>query len=275
VTNFLGVPVDAAYHLVSGFTGFLTPALGGVAAVAAIILFTVAERALLMPLSLRALRGQAAMAKLAPQLQVLRQKYAKQPERLQREMTELYRREGTSMLAGITPFLLQWPLVSVMYLLFRSAQIGGTPNTLLSHDLLGVPLGSHWLAGAGALSGAGLVFLGLFILLAVAAWLAVRLGQLMTPEPPATAQVAPGARRAPGTPGAAAVPGRRTTGWLLRVLPYVTVVIAAFLPLAAGIYLLTSTAWALAERAFFWKTGRIPGALPSPERAPVAARDRA
>ncbi len=193
MTNFLGVPVDAAYHLVSGFTGFLTPALGGVAAVAAIILFTVAVRALLMPLSLRALRGQAAMAKLAPQLQVLRQKYAKQPERLQREMTELYRREGTSMLAGITPFLLQWPLVSVMYLLFRSAQIGGTPNTLLSHDLLGVPLGSHWLAGAGALSGHGLVFLGLFILLAVAAWLAVRLGKLMTPVPPATTHARAGA----------------------------------------------------------------------------------
>ncbi len=53
-----------------------------------------------------------------------------------------------------------------------------------------------------------------------------------------------------------------------------TVVIAAFLPLAAGIYLLTSTAWALAERAFFWKTGRIPGARSGPERAPVAARDR-
>jgi len=85
-----------------------------------------AVRLLLMPLSLRALRGQAAMAKLAPQMQALRQKYARQPERLQREMTELYRREGASMLAGITPFLLQWPLVSVMYLLFRSAQIGGT-----------------------------------------------------------------------------------------------------------------------------------------------------
>jgi hypothetical protein len=31
------------------------------------------------------------------------------------------------------------------------------------------------------------------------------------------------------------------------------VVIAAFAPLAAGIYLLTSLAWSLAERAFFWR----------------------
>jgi YidC/Oxa1 family membrane protein insertase len=35
-----------------------------------------------------------------------------------------------------------------------------------------------------------------------------------------------------------------------RVLPYFTVVVAAFVPLAAGVYLLTTTAWTLAERAF-------------------------
>ena len=45
MTSFPGVPVDAAYHLVAGFTSFLTPVLGGAAAVAAIILFTMAVRA--------------------------------------------------------------------------------------------------------------------------------------------------------------------------------------------------------------------------------------
>jgi len=242
MSNILGVPVDAAYHLVSGFTRFLTPALGGVAAVAAIVLFTVAVRLILMPLSLRGLRGQAAAARLAPQLQDLQKRYAKQPERLQREMTALYRREGTSMLAGLTPFLLQWPLVSVVYLLFRSAQVAGKPNMLLNRDLFGVPLGSHWLAAAGPVSVHGLVFLGVFALLAGLCWLSVRLGRLMTAQ-------AAGAN----TPG----------GALIRALPYLTVVIAAFVPLAAGIYLVVSTGWALAERSFFWRTGRIPGAAPA------------
>lgn len=42
---------------------------------------------------------------------------------------------------------------------------------------------------------------------------------------------------------------RITTGpKLLRLLPYGTVVFAAFVPLAAGIYLLTTTAWTAAER---------------------------
>ena len=251
MTSFLGVPVDAAYHLVASFTSFLTPALGGAAAVAAIVLFTVAVRLLLMPLSLRGLRGQAAAARLAPQIAALRKRYAKQPERLQREMTALYKREGTSMFAGLTPFLLQWPLVSVIYLLFRSTQIGGKPNTLLTRDLFGVPLGSHWLDGAGPVSMHGLVFLGVFVLLAALCWLSVRLGQLMTAQP-----------AGPTPPGAA----------LVRVLPYLTVVIAAFVPLAAGIYLIVSTGWALAERNFFWRTGRISAAPPGPPKAAAVSR---
>ena len=34
-----------------------------------------------------------------------------------------------------------------------------------------------------------------------------------------------------------------------NALPYTTLVIAAVMPLAAGLYLLTTTAWAAAERA--------------------------
>ena len=245
--SIFGVPVDAAYHLVSGFTGILTPVLGGVAAVAAIIAVTMAVRILLMPLSFRALRGQAVQARLAPQLLDLRQRYAKQPERLQREMSALYKREGTSMLAGITPFLLQWPLLSVTYLLFRSPRVAGRPNTLLSHDLFGVPLGMHWLSGAGPASAQGAVFLGVFALLAGLCWLAGRLGQLMTAQAaaalPAPAKTAQGQARAQ-TPA----PG---TWVLMKVLPYLTVVVAAFAPLAAGIYLLTSMGWSLAERRLY------------------------
>jgi YidC/Oxa1 family membrane protein insertase len=234
MSSFFGVPVDAAYHLVSGLTGILTPALGGLAAVAAIVAFTMAIRLLLMPLSLRALRGQAAQARLAPQLVALRQRYGKQPERLQREMAALYKREGFSMFAGFAPLLLQWPFLSVMYLLFRSPTVGGTANTLLTHDMFGVPLGAHGLSGAGPLdlaSAHGAVFVGLFALLAGLCWLSARLVRLMAAQ--ATAATA-------GSPGL-----------LVRALPYVTVVIAAFAPLAAGIYLLTTLAWSLAERMLY------------------------
>src|SRR6185312_3843422 len=232
MSSLFGVPVDAAYHLVFGLTGVLTPVLGGPAAVAAIIAFTMAVRLLLMPLSLRALRGQAAQARLAPQLLALRQRHGKQPERLQREMAALYKREGTSVFAGFAPLLLQWPFLSVMYLLFRSPTVGGTANTLLTHD----PLGAHWLSGAGLASAQAAVFLGLFVLLAGLCWLSARLGRLMTAQ-------------ATGTSPAAGAAGR--PGLLVRALPYLTVVIAAFAPLAAGIYLLTTLAWSLAERMLY------------------------
>ena len=256
MSSLLGVPVDAAYHLVFGLTGILTPVLGGLAAVAAIIAFTMAVRLLLMPLSLRALRGQAAQARLAPHLLALRQRYGKQPERLQREMAALYKREGTSMFAGFAPLLLQWPFLSVMYLLFRSPTVGGTANMLLTHDMLGVPLGAHWLSGAGPASAQGAVFLGLFVLLVGLCWLSARLGRLMTAQ-------ATGISPAPGAAG--------SPGLLVRALPYLTVVIAAFAPLAAGIYLLTTLAWSLGERMLYSRSaGRKAGPLSAPTTVPAA-----
>ena len=265
--SLFGVPVDAAYYLVSGITGILTPVLGGLAAVAAIIAFTMAVRILLMPLSLRALRGQAVQARLASQLQALRQRYARQPERLQREMSALYKREGTSLFAGVTPLLLQWPFLSVMYLLFRSPLVGGKLNTLLSHHLLGVPLGAHWLTGVGPASLHGAVFLGVFALLAGLCWLSARLGRLMA----AQASGSHGAAQASGSHGAATATGTGGTGLLVKALPYLTVVIAAFVPLAAGIYLLTSLAWSLAEREYFRRSATVPP-VSDGQQAPNARR---
>lgn len=241
MTGLFGVPVDAAYHLVFALTNFLTPVLGGLAAVAGIVVFTMAIRLLVMPLSFRALRGQAAMAKLAPRVQQLRKRYGRQPERLQRELTALYAKEGTSLLGGFVPLLAQWPVFSVLYLLFRSPTVAGGPNQLLSDHLFGVPLGAHWLTGAVALSAQSAVFLGVLAILAVICWLSVRVARRMA------ATVAP----APAQPQGGADGAARAVGLLGKVLPYLTVVIAAFAPLAAAVYLVVSVGWNVAERWAF------------------------
>jgi YidC/Oxa1 family membrane protein insertase len=253
MSALFGVPVDAAYHLVFALTTVLTPVLGGFAALAGIVVFTMAVRLLLAPLSFRALRGQAAMARLAPRIQQLRQRYGRQPERLQRELSALYAREGTSMLAGFAPLLAQWPVFSVLYLLFRSPTIAGAPNRLLSRDLLGVPLGHHVLSGAGLLSAQGAVFIGVFAVLAVICWLSARVARGMTTavtETAASTSLAAG----PATPAASGA-----AGLLTRVLPYLTVVIAAFAPLAAAVYLLVSTGWSVAERWLFSRRRQAAG----------------
>ena len=141
-------PIAVAYHLVSWLAQVLMPLTGGLATAAAIVVFTIAVRLLLSPLSFLGLRGQARIAALQPRIQELRARYARQPEKLQAELGALYAREGGGLLAGCLPLLLQLPFFSVMYRLFLSGTIGGKPNELLSRTLFGTPLGTHWLSGA-------------------------------------------------------------------------------------------------------------------------------
>ena len=257
---FPGVPVDAAYHVVSALAGLLAALPAGLATAAAIVGFTIAIRLLLLPLSFRAMRGMEAQARVAPRVQALSRRHAGQPDRLQRELAALYRAEGTSMFAGCLPTLAQWPVLSVVYLLFRSPRIAGAPNRLLSHGLFGAPLGSHWLGGAGPFSAQGAVFAGLFLLLAAIGWLSARLARSISPPAARSAATGATATRAVATratrpaSGAAAMKGDGQAGGampalLARALPYASVAVAAFVPLAAGLCLITTTAWTLGERA--------------------------
>lgn len=234
MSALFAIPVTAAYHLVSALAGLLAPLPAGLAAAAAIVAFTIAVRLLLLPLSYYAFRGERARARLAPRVQELRRRYGKQPERLQRELAALQAAEGTGAWAGCLPALLQLPFFSVVYRLFLSGSVGGHPNLLLRHRLFTVRLGSHWLAAA-PWSMHGLVFGVLFLLIALAGVASARL-----------------ARRWAG-PGQAAVPappevGARLTAALARVAPFTTVIFAAFVPLAAVLYLFTTTTWTLTER---------------------------
>lgn len=247
-TTVFGLPVDLACHLVGWIAVILAPLLGGLATVAAIIAFTMAIRLLLLPLSYFAVRGsvrgESARARLQPRIAELQRRHAQDPQRLQRELGALYRAEGSGMFGGCLPLLVQLPFLSVMYRLFTAHSVGGAPNTLLRHRLLAAPLGSHWLAGAGPLSAQGAVFAGLFVLLAVVALLAARAARRAAPAVPPVQPAA--GQPAAGRPGD--VPGGRAAGVVTWIVPFASLVTAAIVPLAAGLYLLTTTAWTLAER---------------------------
>src|ERR1700722_16819897 len=235
--GFLDAGVSVAYHLVTTLASAFAPVAGSLAAAAAIVAFTLAVRLRLPPLSYYGLRGQAAQARLQPQIAELRRRYASQPDRLQRELAAFYQREGGGLLLGCLPLLVQLPFFSVVYRLFLSRSVGGQPNRLLAHHLPGAPLGANWL-NTGPLTPHGLVFLGLFALLALGGWLSVRRASRAT----AAAQSAAAQSAAP-----AAAQNRALTA-VTRLIPFTTVIIAMFVPLAAGLYLLTTTWWTLAER---------------------------
>jgi YidC/Oxa1 family membrane protein insertase len=232
--GFLNAPVGVAYHIVLVLARGLAPLTGGLATAAAIVVVTIGVRLLLSPLSFSALRGQGRMAAFQRRTAELRATYAGKPQRLQTELTALYQAEGGGLLAGCLPLLIQLPVFSVIYRLLESRSVAGHPNALLSRNLLAAPLGSHWLTGAGPASSQGLVFLGLFALLAAACYAVARISRAAT------------ARTAAQASGDA-----RLAGPLGRIFPYLSVIIAAFVPMAAGLYLLTTTAWTAAERAIW------------------------
>ncbi len=73
----------------------------------AIFIFTFLVRLLLFPLSLKTQKGQADRARLAPRLERLQKKYAKDPKKLQEKQMALYEKHGVSMTAGCLPMIVQ------------------------------------------------------------------------------------------------------------------------------------------------------------------------
>ncbi|MFJ8044855.1 YidC/Oxa1 family membrane protein insertase [Kitasatospora sp. NPDC096147] len=232
VFTLLDPVVGLAHDAVAALAAHLPTAL-------AIVLFTVAVRLLLHPLARSAARGERVRVRLAPQLAELGRRHEGRPERLREATAELYRREGGSPFAGCLPMLAQLPFFTVMYRLFT------TPNDLLGATLFGVPLGLH---PGSAHSGPELaLFAAVFAALTALGWLGFRRARR-------TVAAQPG----PAAPGAGIAP----------YLSYGTALFAVVLPLAGALYLLTTTAWTLAERAWLQRgTDPTAGAGATPTTA--------
>ncbi|WP_084728742.1 YidC/Oxa1 family membrane protein insertase [Streptacidiphilus neutrinimicus] len=220
---YLALPALSPFALldpVAREAGQLVAALAHlVPAALAVVLFTVVIRLLLHPFARAAARGEKTRARLAPRVAALRRKHAGSPERMQRELSALYREEGASPLAGCLPMLLQIPVFSVMYRLFTGVA-DPTGQALLAHTLLGVPLGAH-LAVAGTSLPTAMVFGAILLVLLALGFLNYRRGRRLSPQGPR----------------------------LLALLPFGTALFALVLPLAGALYLLTTTAWTFGERA--------------------------
>jgi YidC/Oxa1 family membrane protein insertase len=228
----LHAATSVAATVVTWLADALAPLAGGAATAAAIVLFTIGVRLLISPLTLAQVRGERRRAALAPEVRELQRKHADDPARLQSELFALYRRAGASPVAGCLPALLQAPFFLVMYRLFATGD--GHP-ALLNEKLAGVPLG--WHLGDG-LSGPVLAVFGslLVALLALAWWSARR-----------ARRAAAAAGTVAGTPIEG--PGAAVLGRLIPLLPFITVLVALVVPLAAVLYLVTTTAWTALEQA--------------------------
>ncbi|MFD5465277.1 YidC/Oxa1 family membrane protein insertase [Kitasatospora sp. NPDC127059] len=222
VLSVLDPAVTVAHGLVSAIAHVLPTAL-------AIVLFVLAVRLCLHPLARAAARGEKARSKLAPKVAELNKKHKNNPEKAREALAELYRKEQVSPFAGCLPMLVQIPFFSVMYRLFT------TPNDLLDHTLFGVPLGLH----VGNAHGAGqfAVFAVLEAGLAAVGYVNYRRARRA-----AAAQTTP-------QPGSSLMP----------YLSFASVLFALLVPVAAALYLVTTSVWSATERAWLYRgTGQVP-----------------
>lgn len=224
--------LDAAYTALMGLASLLQPLAGGASAAVAVVIITLLVRAILIPTGVAQAKAEQTRARLAPRLAELQRRHKNDRERLQREMMKLYADEKASPLAGCLPVLIQAPIVGIIYTLFLHSVIAGHPNTLLTEQVLSVPLGASLVGsiGTGTLTWPAVAVFGIVILLIVA--------------------VAEVTRRAlpPTTTAAQSTPGSERMLRMAGILQFGTAVAAVFVPLAAGLYLLVTVAWTLVQR---------------------------
>ena len=275
----IAAALDGAYAVVQFLSTTLEPFAGAGSAALAIVLLTVIVRLALIPVGVSQARAQRTRLRLAPRLAELRRRHGSNRERLQRETMALYAAENASPLAGCLPLLIQAPVLSLVYGLFIHPTINGHANDLLTESLAGAPLGTSLVTalttGTAAASPATLLVSAIVLALITAV-------ALLSRHVTTRAAAAVTAATTPATPGgpagrsgrgprgrgdlgagrarggdrggapvdglpAALAPGG-SAARVLSWLPLATVIVAAFVPLAAALYLLVTTTWTLTER---------------------------
>ena len=211
----LDAVVGVAHSALEGLATLLTPAAGGFAAALAIVVLTVVVRLLISPLTWLQARSARRGAALAPQLAALRERHRDDPMLLATETLALQRAHGAGPFAALLPALAQAPFFMLMYHLVQPGP--GTAAGVLAGQLFGVPLTAHLAAGLP-------VFAVLLALATGLAWWSSRRARRLAPA------------------GGGPVP------MVLGMLPFLTVLMVAWLPLAGGIYLVTSAAWTALEQ---------------------------
>jgi YidC/Oxa1 family membrane protein insertase len=100
----------------------------------AIILVTLTVKIIFFPLTKKSSEATLRMQALAPKIKELQTKYKDNPQKMNAEMGEFYKKEGYNPLSGCLPMLLQIPIFFAMYNLFNS-----------HFDLRGAMFIPHWI----------------------------------------------------------------------------------------------------------------------------------
>ena len=85
----------------------------------AIILLTLIVRIVILPLTIYQMKSMKKMQEVQPVMKSLQEKYKDQPEKLNQEMMDLYKKEGVNPFAGCLPMLIQLPILYALFAVFQ------------------------------------------------------------------------------------------------------------------------------------------------------------
>ena len=102
----------------------------------ALIIFSILIKLIVYPLTHKSYQSMKKMQTLQPKVAELKEKYKKDPQRLQKETMALYKAEGANPMGGCLPMLLQMPLLYGLFIIFRTTiELRGEPFMFWIKDL--------------------------------------------------------------------------------------------------------------------------------------------
>lgn len=81
----------------------------------AIIMFTIFVKSLLLPLYIKQSQSTVKIGKLQPQLQIIQNKYKKEPDKLNQEVMKLYKENNVNPAGAMFPLIIQMPILFSLY----------------------------------------------------------------------------------------------------------------------------------------------------------------
>jgi len=101
-----------------------------------LIIFSILVKIIVYPLTRKSYQSMRQMSAVQPKLKALKEKHAKDPQKLNKATMALYKEEGVNPMGGCLPMLIQMPLLFALFQVFRSTiELRGEPFMLWITDL--------------------------------------------------------------------------------------------------------------------------------------------
>lgn len=217
----------------------------------AVVLLTILVRFVLAPLSLKALKSQKELQVLQPLLKEMQEKYKDDKEMQAKKLMELYKEHKVNPFASIGLILLQIPVIIALYMVFQRESL---PN--IDPELL-----YSFVAAPAAIS---LIFLGILNIHAKSIILAVIAGALQFVQ----GQLSLKNQQPVASDNSFMQEFQKSMRLQIKfVIPVLIGFVAYSISSAIAIYLITSTAFSIAQELFLRKTKGPEAAVPLVQKA--------